>query len=238
MRPLYWNIIYIFLTIFVIYQIYYRVWIFHEGLETSPTDDTNKSKMKDQTMVFGIENTKDAIKQTNDKYLVQTLSLMDIANYSKPKTISLNETRSLKIPMETNSTVSFIIIRPNNNSTFPKHMELSIENDIQKNNMEYPLLGETTDETIPQNNSIEVQDIKDIPYPKNTFFKNKDGIFIQDIPMGKKILHIFTIGAIFNNKYTSVGNVDSQNNKIKISCDIGDQYDSILVVYGEPSETM
>lgn len=252
----------ILLIIFVFYKLYMGIWFFHEGLTESEleekmeieqaeriasVDEPEMSLMMPKIMGIHIQDNQQYSENMyrdkatfidqypNASYLVQTIPKEEIDNISKEEQVDFNKAIQLTLPMETSRFASYMIIRPTEDNRFPKFFTLDITNFPSENQKDYVLWGDSGDvESSPNNNVITPYNVKSHPHPDDLMTVEEGSIYIGQNNMGRKILHIYTLGTIFDNKYANIGNVDTVDDKISIQCTSGHIIDSIFIYFGVP----
>ncbi len=254
----------ILLFLYVFYKLYMGIWFFHEGLTQSELEE--KMEIEKQERIQSVEGQETSLmvpkivgihiqdnqqysenmyrdKSTfidqypNASYLVQTIPKEEIDNISEEFEVEFNKAIQITLPMETSRFSSFMIIRPTNDNRFPKFFTLDINNFPSENKKDYVLWGDSGEvESSPNNNVITPYNVKSHPHPKDLMLVEDSNIYIGKYNMGRKILHIHTLGTIFDNKYMNIGNVDTVDDKISIQCSKGHLIDSIMIYFGVPSD--
>lgn len=254
----------ILLILYVFYKLYMGIWFFQEGLTQKELEE--KMEIEKQERIQSVEGRETSLmmpktigihiqdnqqysenmyrdKSTfidqypNASYLVQTIPKEEIDNISKEAQVDFNKAVQLTLPMETSRFASYMIIRPTTDNRFPKFFTLDITNFPSENKKDYVLWGDSGEvDSSPNNNVITPYNVKSHPHPKDLMQVEDGNIYISKYNMGRKILHIYTLGTIFDNKYANIGNVDTVDDKISIQCSSGHMIDSIMVYFGVPSE--
>ena len=252
------------LIVFVFYKLYMGIWFFQEGLTQKDLEEKMETEKQERIQsvegpemsimvpkIMGIhiqDNQQYSENMYRDKstfidqypnasYLVQTIPKEEIDNISKEQEVEFNKEVQLTLPMETSRFSSYMIIRPTKDNRFPKFFTLDITNFPAENKKDYVLWGDSSEvQSSPNNNVITPYNVKSHPHPTDLMQVEEGSIYIGKHEMGRKILHIYTLGTIFDNKYANIGNVDTVDDKISIQCSSGHIIDSIMVYFGVPSE--
>lgn len=152
-----------------------------------------------------------------------------------PEEIKKNEIKDIRLPMETNKLNSYIALSPKDGKNFPSSFRLKITNKVDVNKYDYELWGTTPNvEGAPSNGVIDINTIKSMPYPKDLYIIKDTNLIIGNINIGDKVINILSIGNIFDENFNIIGNVDSINNDIIISCDKAENITGLLIYIGAP----
>lgn len=153
----------------------------------------------------------------------------------EPVEIKKDKIEDIKLPMETNKLNSYIALSPKDGRYFPSSFRLKVTNKVDVNKYDYGLWGSSPNvEGAPSNGIIDANSIQSMPYPKNLYTIKNSELIIGNINIGDKALNILSIGNIFDEKFAVIGNVDSVNNDIVISCDKAENITGLLIYIGAP----
>ena len=164
-----------------------------------------------------------------------------IFNENTPKQIGFE---SLNPVMHKNANVvnqnRFIVISPKTAVEFPDNFTLTIENNVEENQMQFDLWGDTyinKNKSRPIGNSNTVigphnlsgytnvsEDISMFTYDKQIFtegcfIKDKKECNINKLNVGKNIINVIQAGPIFDNKGGKIGHVTKTNRQPNNSTD-------------------
>lgn len=176
---------------------------------------------------------------SSDGFILDSRST--IFNENTPKQIGFE---SLNPVMHKNANVvnqnRFIVISPKTAVEFPDNFTLTIENNVEENQMQFDLWGDTyinKNKSRPIGNSNTVigphnlsgymnvsEDISMFTYDKQIFtegcfIKDKKECNINKLNVGKNIINVIQSGPIFDNKGGKIGHVTKTNRQPNNSTD-------------------